>query len=248
VIRSFVQKIKLFSTPRKEFYLFLKSLLGYGPNHLNLYETALIHKSASKLNSQKNLVNNERLEYLGDAILGAIIAEFLYNRFPNEDEGFLTQMRSKLVNRNFLTELTYQIGLNAFIKSNTNNTADKSHIYGDAFEALIGALYLDKGYTRTKEFITKKLLTNYVNLNEVQHTNTNFKSQLIEWSQKNKKDINFETTEHLAGDNRNPSFITVITTDEHPIGQGEGSSKKDSQQKASRQAIRYLKSTEPDSF
>ena len=144
------------------------------------------------------MVNNERLEYLGDAILGSIIAEFLYNRFPNQDEGFLTQMRSKLVNRSFLTELTYQIGLNTFIKSNTNNTAENSHIYGDAFEAIIGALYLDKGYKDTKEFITKKILPNYVDLNQVQHTNTNFKSQLIEWSQKHKKEINFETTEHLV--------------------------------------------------
>lgn len=241
MIRSLVEKIKLFSTPRKEFYLFLKSLFGYAPNHLNLYETALIHKSASKLDSQKNLVNNERLEYLGDAILGSVIAEFLYNRFPNEDEGFLTQMRSKLVNRTFLTELTYQIGLNNYIKSNTNNTAENSHIYGDAFEALIGALYLDKGYKRTREFIIKKLLANYVNLSEVQHTNTNFKSQLIEWSQKNKKEINFETTEHLSGDNRNPSFITVITTDGQPIGHGEGSSKKESQQNASKKALEHLK-------
>jgi len=248
VIRSLVEKIKLFSTPRKEFYFFLKSLFGYAPNHLSLYETALIHKSASKLDTQKNLVNNERLEYLGDAILGSVIAEFLYNRFPNQDEGFLTQMRSKLVNRTFLTELTYQIGLNNYIKSNTNNTAENSHIYGDAFEALIGALYLDKGYKRTREFIIKKLLANYVNLSEVQHTNTNFKSQLIEWSQKNKKEINFETTEHLSGDNRNPSFITVITTDEQPIGQGEGSSKKESQQNASKKALEHLKATDPGSF
>ncbi len=243
MIRSFVQKIKLFSTPRKEFYLFLKSLFGLSPNNLNLYETALTHKSASKIDSQGNMVNNERLEYLGDAILGSIIAEFLYNRFPNQDEGFLTQMRSKLVNRSFLTELTYQIGLNTFIKSNTNNTAENSHIYGDAFEAIIGALYLDKGYKDTKEFITKKILPNYVDLNQVQHTNTNFKSQLIEWSQKHKKEINFETTEHLAGDSKNPSFITVISSDGVAIGKGEGNSKKESQQNASRQAINHLKKT-----
>lgn len=248
MIRSLVEKIKLFSTTRKEFYLFLKSLFGTSPNNLSLYETALIHKSASKLDSQKNLVNNERLEYLGDAILGAVIAEFLYNRFPNQDEGFLTQMRSKLVNRSFLTDLTYQVGLNNYIKSNTNNTAENSHIYGDAFEAIIGALYLDKGYAATKEFITKKLLPSYVDLNEVQQRNTNFKSQLIEWSQKNKKEINFETTEHLEGENRNPSFVTVITTAEDAIGKGEGNSKKESQQHASRKALEFLKQTDPDSF
>lgn len=249
MIRSLVQKIKLFSDPRKEFYLFLKKLFGHAPRHLSLYETALIHKSASKLDSQKNLVNNERLEYLGDAILGAVIAEFLYNRFPAQDEGFLTQMRSKLVNRSFLTELTYQIGLNRYIKSNTNNTSETSHIYGDAFEALIGALYLDRGYETTKEFIVKKILKSYVNLNEIQNTNLNFKSQLIEWSQKNKQEINFETTEHLAADTRNPSFITVVTTtDSAVIGKGEGNSKKESQQNASQKAMEYLKTNRPDTF
>ncbi|PTN08783.1 ribonuclease-3 [Mangrovibacterium marinum] len=215
---------------------------------MTLYETALTHKSASKLDTQGNQVNNERLEYLGDAILGSIIAEFLYNRFPNQDEGFLTQMRSKLVNRSFLTDLTYQIGLNAYIRSNTNNTAENSHIYGDAFEAIIGALYLDRGYRVTKAFIVKKILPSYVDLNQVQHTNTNFKSQLIEWSQKNKQEINFETTEHLSGDSKTPSFITVITSDGLPIGKGEGNSKKESQQNASHQAIKYLKKTDAQSF
>ncbi|MGD9929130.1 MAG: ribonuclease III [Mangrovibacterium sp.] len=248
MIRTLVHKIKLFSTPGKEFYLFLKSLLGRYPGNLKLYETALIHKSASKMDSQRNWVNNERLEYLGDAILGAVIAEFLYNRFPNEDEGFLTQMRSKLVNRSFLTELTYQTGLNNYIKSNTNNTAENSHIYGDAMEALIGALYLDKGYAITKEFITKKLLLEYVNLNEIQHTNTNYKSQLIEWSQKNKKEVNIETTERLTTESRVPCFITVISVNEEIIGQGKGNSKKESQQNASREAILHLKKNDPSSF
>jgi len=248
VIRTLVHKIRLFSSSGKEFYLFLKSLTGRYPGNLKLYETALIHKSASKIDSQRNWVNNERLEYLGDAILGAIIAEFLYNRFPNEDEGFLTQMRSKLVNRSFLTELTNQIGLNNYIQSNTNNTAENSHIYGDALEALIGALYLDKGYAITKQFITKRLLSEYVDLNEVQRTNTNYKSQLIEWSQKNKETINIETTEKLAGDSRTPCFITVINIDEEIIGQGNGASKKESQQNASREALQYLRKKNPASF
>ncbi len=248
MIRTVVQKIKLFSSQGKEFYLFLKSLFGFNPGNLHLYEVALIHKSASKLDSQRNWVNNERLEYLGDAILGAVIAEFLYNRFPNQDEGFLTQMRSKLVNRSFLTELTYQIGLNSYVKSNTNNSIENSHIYGDALEALIGALYLDKGYTVTRQFITKKLLQEHVDLKEIQFTNTNYKSQLIEWSQKNKKEINFETTEHLHGDNRQPCFVSIITIDEEVIGQGKGSSKKEAQQNASGKALDLLRMRDPESF
>ncbi len=248
MIRFLVQKIKLFSSTRKEFYLFLRSLFGIYPNNIHLYETALIHKSASKLDSQKNLVNNERLEYLGDAILGAVIAEFLYNRYPNQDEGFLTQMRSKLVNRSFLTELTFKIGLNNYIKSNTNSTAENSHIYGDALEAIIGALYLDKGYDISKQFIIKKLLSEYVDLELVQHTNTNYKSQLIEWSQKNKKEIDFNTTEHVSGDNRSPIFKSVISIDGDVIAKGEGSSKKEAQQNASKKAIEKMKKDIPETF
>lgn len=237
MIRNIAQQIKLFSSPRKEFYLFLKSLFNITPNNIRLYETALIHRSASKTDSQGNWVNNERLEYLGDAILGAVIAEFLYNRFPNMDEGFLTQMRSKLVNRSFLTELTFQIGLNYYIQSNTNNTGENSHIYGDALEAIIGALYLDKGYQVTRHFIIRKLLLQQVNLDKVQHTNTNYKSQLIEWSQKHKKEINFETEEQTSDDNKQPFFISTVLIEDEVIGKGQGGSKKESQQNASRAAL-----------
>ena len=237
MIRNIAQKIKLFSSRRKEFYLFLKSLFNITPNNITLYETALTHRSASKTDSQGNWVNNERLEYLGDAILGAVIAEFLYNRFPNMDEGFLTQMRSKLVNRSFLSELTFKIGLNYYITTNTNNTAENSHIYGDALEAIIGALYLDKGYQITRQFIIRKLLLQHVDLDEIQKTNTNYKSQLIEWSQKNKKDLNFETIEKITDNNRQPYFISTIKIEEKTIGKGQGSSKKESQQNASREAL-----------
>ncbi len=215
---------------------------------MKLYEIALIHRSASKQDSQKNWINNERLEYLGDAILGAIIAEFLYNRYPNKDEGFLTQMRSKLVNRSFLTELTYKIGLNNFIKSNTNSTSESSHIYGDAFEAIIGAFYLDKGYYATKQFIVKKLLPEYVDLTSIQDTNSNFKSQLIEWSQKVKKEISFETTERPANDIRKPSFISKVLLNNEEISKGDGNSKKEAQQNASEKAIKNLKKIYPTTF
>ena len=240
MIRNIAQKIKLFSSERKEFYLFLKSLFNITPNHIDLYETALTHRSASKTDSQGNWVNNERLEYLGDAILGAVIAEFLYNRFPNMDEGFLTQMRSKLVNRTFLTDLTFQIGLNYYIKSNTNNTAENSHIYGDALEAIIGALYLDKGYQITRHFIIKKLLLHHVDLDKVERTNTNYKSQLIEWSQKNKQEVNFETIEKEIEDGHQPIFISTIEIDNEIVGRGQGNSKKESQQNASREALKKL--------
>jgi ribonuclease-3 len=247
VIRTIVQRIKLFSSSRKEFYLFLRSLLGFYPGNLRIYDIAVIHKSASKIDSQGNFVNNERLEYLGDAILGAAIADFLYNRFPNQDEGYLTQMRSKLVNRSFLTQLTYQIGLNHFIQSNTTSTIESSHIYGDTLEALIGAIYLDKGYMEAKKFITRKLLNNYVNLVEVQNTNTNYKSQLIEWSQKNKKAVSFDTADESKNDGKQPWFIATIEVDNELLGKGTGTSKKEAQQNASKVALDKIKALSEDS-
>ena len=237
MVRKIVQRVKLFSSSRKEFYLFLKDLLGFYPQNLKLYDLAFIHKSASFVDSQGNFVNNERLEYLGDAILGAIIADFLYNRFPQEDEGFLTKTRSKLVNRSFLTKLTFDMGINVFIDSNTTKNIDKSHIYGDALEALIGAIYLDKDYKTAKFFVTKRILSQFVNLNQIEHEDTNFKSQLIEWSQKNKRDVVFNTSEESDDRSKQPIFVATVEIDNKIIGKGSGTSKKEAHQKAAEEAI-----------
>jgi ribonuclease-3 len=241
VVKRIVQRVKLFSSDRKEFYLFLKNLLGFYPQNLKLYDLAFLHKSASSIDSQGNFVNNERLEFLGDAVLGSIIADFLYNRFPQEDEGFLTKTRSKLVNRSILTKLTFEMGLNVFIDSNTTKNIDKSHIYGDALEALIGAIYLDKDYNTAKFFVTKKILPQFVNLNEIEQNDSNFKSQLIEWSQKNKKEIDFETTEESKDSFKQPKFRAVVKIDNKQIGKGTGSSKKEAHQKAAKEALGKLK-------
>lgn len=240
MVRKIAQRIKLFSSPRKEFYLFLKNLIGFYPGNLKLYDIAFIHKSASQTNSQGNLINNERLEYLGDAILGAVMADFLYNRFPQEDEGFLTKMRSKLVNRGFLTELTLEMGLNIFIESNTKSMQDKSHIYGDVLEALIGAIYIDRDFQAAKYFITKRILSQYVNLNKIEKDDTNYKSQLIEWSQKHKREVKFETIEETPEGNKQPTFISIVEVDSQEIGRGTGSSKKEAQQNAARETLKIL--------
>ncbi len=241
MVKRIVQRVKLFSSDRKEFYLFLKDLLGFYPRNLKLYDLAFMHKSASIIDSQGNFVNNERLEFLGDAVLGSIIADFLYNRFPQEDEGFLTKTRSKLVNRTFLTNLTFKMGLHVFIDLKTTKNIDKSHIYGDALEALIGAIYLDKDYQTAKFFVTKKLLSQFVNLNEIEQSDTNFKSQLIEWSQKNKKEISFETTEESNENSKQPKFKTVVKINNKQVGKGMGTSKKEAHQKAAREAFEKLK-------
>lgn len=240
MVRRIVQRIKLFSSNRKEFYLFLKNLIGFYPQNLKLYDLAFLHKSASTIDSRGNFVNNERLEFLGDAILSAVIADFLYNRFPNEDEGFLTKTRSKLVNRTFLTKLTYDMGLDVFIDSNTTKNIDNSHIYGDALEALIGAIYLDKDYMTAKYFVTKKILSKFVNLTEIEQNDLNFKSRLIEWSQKHKKDLLFDTTEEFNDKTKQPKFTTVVKIDDKKIGYGTGTSKKEAHQNAARQALDKL--------
>ncbi len=222
--------------------MFLKDLIGFYPSNLKLYDLAFIHKSASVTDSQGNLVNNERLEFLGDALLGAVIAEFLYNRFPQQDEGFLTKTRSKLVNREILTHLMHDMGLKVFMTSNTISNIDKSHIYGDALEALIGAIYLDTDYKTTKYFITKRILSEFVNLTEIEQKDSNFKSQLIEWSQKNKQEVVFETNEEPVTDKfKQPIFIARVLVEDKELGKGTGTSKKEAHQNAARETLKIIK-------
>lgn len=241
----FLNKVKLLSPERKEFYFFLKRLIGYSPKSLGIYEVAMIHKSLSKQGLNNNLINNERLEYLGDAILGSIVAEFLYNRFPTQDEGYLTQMRSKLVNRAFLTQLAKNLGLDIYISSSINNHTKNSHIYGDAFEALIGALYIDHGYRKTKEFIIKRLIPSHIDLQAVENKNDNYKSQLIEWAQKNRKELQFHTNELPPLENgKMAGFAASITCEGSKLGKGKGLSKKEAQQNAAQVAYEKIISEE----
>ncbi|MDA3880618.1 MAG: ribonuclease III [Prolixibacteraceae bacterium] len=243
MIRSFYQRIKLFSRNEgKEFYLFLKDVIGIYPSNSRLYDIAFTHRSASVTDSLGTPINNERLEYLGDAVLGAIVAEFLYKRFPQRDEGFLTQMRSKLVNRTFMSELMIEMGLDQFVRSRKIGNKAVSSIYGDALEALIGAIYLDKGYETSRHIVVKKILNVYVDLNKVEEVDQNFKSQLIEWGQKNKVEIDFKTSEEITN-NKNNLFTTTVIIDNETKGKGVGISKKVSQQNAAHEA---LKKIDPD--
>lgn len=240
MISSLYHRIKLFSNKRKEFYLFLKDVLGFYPGNTKLYDIAFIHKSASITDSLGNQINNERLEYLGDAILGAVVAEFLYKRFPQRGEGFLTQMRSKLVNRSFLSELMQDIGLDKFVKSRQFRNNVATSIHGDAFEALIGAIYLDKGFEKARYVIVKRILSEHVDLVKVEEEDSNYKSQLIEWGQKNKQEVSFNTIEDEAANNKNLVFITDIEIENEIVGKGYGSSKKESQQKAAMEALKKI--------
>jgi len=187
-----------------------------------------------------NVVNNERLEYLGDAVLGTIVAEYLYNRFPFKDEGFLTQLRSRVVNRSFLTQLTFKMKLNRYVISNANSVSESSHLYGDLLEAFIGAIYLDCGYAVTKQFVIKKIFNQHVDIQEMERNDNNFKSQLIEWGQKMKQEVEFKTVNNPDTGSEKMPFISEACIDGKVMGKGEGFSKKEAQQNAAQQALEKL--------
>lgn len=240
MIRNLIYKIKLFSSTRKGFYSYIRGLTGHSPIKFKLYDIAFIHKSASYVDKMGNVVNNERLEYLGDAVLGTIVAEYLYNRFPFKDEGFLTQLRSRVVNRSFLTQLTFKMKLNRYVISNTNSVSESSHLYGDLLEAFIGAIYLDCGYAVTKQFVIKKIFNQHVDIQEMERNDNNFKSQLIEWGQKMKQEVEFKTVNNPDTGSEKMPFISEACIDGKVMGKGEGFSKKEAQQNAAQQALEKL--------
>jgi ribonuclease III len=244
VIRNLRYHIKLFSSPRKEFYSYIKYLTGHSPLKFKLFDIAFIHKSASYVDKMGNTVNNERLEYLGDAILGTIVAEYLYNRFPFKDEGFLTQLRSRVVNRSFLTQLTFKMGLNRFVVSNANSVSESSHLYGDLLEAFIGAMYLDSGYAVTKKFVIKKIFNQHIDIREMEKVDNNFKSQLIEWGQKTKQEVEFKTINNPDPRSEKMPFVSNACIEGKVLGTGEGYSKKEAQQNAAQHALEKLSAEE----
>jgi len=225
--------------PEKKFKKQLRRILGFAPRNYSLYQLALIHRSASGKFSKRHDIHNERLEFLGDAILDSIIAEHLYSRFPDKDEGFLTQLRSKIVNRDTLKRLAIQIGIGNIIIARMTKDNHKS-LYGDALEAIIGAIYLDRGYKKTRNFILNRLLGNHINIETLCETEVDFKSRIIEWGQKNKKDINFNCQEQLNGDNKTPVFVSHLLIFDDIVGMGMGKSKKEAEQNAARQAIQMI--------
>ena len=218
-----------------------KEILGFKPGKEELYQLALIHKSAAKKASGNPGINNERLEFLGDAILDSVIAEHLYKKYPLKDEGFLTQLRSKIVNRETLKRISIKIGVANLVISKVPNENHKS-VYGNALEAIIGAMYLDKGYKRTKKFILKRIVDHHINLDKLAETEIDFKSRIIEWGQKNKKDINFTCREEFNGDNNIPVFVSHVLIFDQIEGIGSGLSKKEAEQFAARQALKNIES------
>lgn len=216
-------------------------MLGFVPGNLSLYRLAFRHKSVAQ-NVKKGVKNsNERLEFLGDAVLGSVVAEVLFKLYPFEDEGFLTELRSKIVNRSNLNQLARKLGFEQLIQYDSRmvNSTRQGSLLGDAFEALIGAIYLDKGYDFTKNFLVNHIIKSHIDIHKLEQTETNFKSKLIEWCQRHGKDITFELIENKDGES-NKLFTVQASIDGEIMGQGKEFNKKNAEKLAAEKACEAL--------
>ncbi len=220
----------------------VRNITGITPLQLDLYHLAVRHSSIAQENKKGIRESNERLEYLGDAVLGTVIADYLFKKYPFKDEGFLTEIRSRLVNRESLNNLGRKVGIDEVINFDNRRHGRFSHksLYGDALEALIGAVYLDQGYRKSQKFILNKLILPYFDIEEVVKMNPNFKSTLIEWSQKENKLLEFRIVEVKHHGNHR-EFTARVYIDEEEYGTGFGFSKKKAEQDAALKTCETLK-------
>ncbi|WP_239058203.1 ribonuclease III [Bacteroides sp. 214] len=202
-----------------------------------------MHKSVSVRSEKGRYLNNERLEFLGDAILDAIIGDVVYSHFEGKREGFLTNTRSKIVQRETLNQLAVDIGLDKLIKYSNRSSSHNSYMYGNAFEAFIGAIYLDQGYYQCKKFLEERIIGKHIDIDKLSRKEVNFKSKLIEWCQKNKVAVSFELIEQSLDAESNPIFHTEVMIEGISAGKGNGYSKKESQQNAAEMALKQIKSS-----
>ena len=226
---------------RREFGARLRKIIGFKPGNLRLYEIAFIHRSASYKLPDGQRINNERLEYLGDAILDAILSDYLFEKFPDASEGFLTKIRSRIVNRDVLNNLAVSMGINKILISNISSVHSTRNLYGDALEALIGAVFIDKGFRKTKKLFIRKVFNKYLNLDRIVRTDTDYKSMVFEWVQKNKANLIFTYNEEYDFDSRKSVFTTTLFINKDEFGKGQGDSKKEAEQEASSQALKRIK-------
>ena len=222
----------------KVFVRELAKILGFVPTNLHIYKRAFTHKSQASQNPKSKYypTNNERLEFLGDAILDSVTAEYLFRKYPAQDEGFLTQMRSKMVNRKSLNNIATQMGLDIFLRQLGSSRISQTML-GNTFEAFVGAIYLDVGYKRTKKFIINRMLRQYMDIHLLETVNTNYKSQLLEYSQKHNKTITYDVIDHYRTKNNRERFKIAVLINGDPVATAEDFSKKSAEQKASEIAL-----------
>jgi len=216
----------------------LKSITGVTPNNLKLYELALRHSSYNRKGT-KQPYDNQRLEFLGDAILGAVVADYLYQKFPDKDEGFLTNLRSKIVSRKSLNRVAVNLRLHKYLKKNLDQNKPAHSIYGDAFEALIGALYLDRGINLARYFIINKIIKEYWSDSKLEDHIISYKSALIEWAQKEKIDYSFDVINQW-GQKHELNFEVGVFFDKEQVATGKGTSKKRAEETAAKIAYDQL--------
>ena len=238
---NFIDRIRLPFRKDKELYAAFHEILGFYPHRIKYYKQALQHKSAATRGRKGEAEHNERLEFLGDAILEAITSDLLYHRFKGQREGFLTNTRSKIVQRETLNRLSREMGLDRLIHSNAHSANHNSYMGGNAFEALVGAIYLDRGYDACMHFMRKRILGQLVNVEKVAQKEVNFKSKLIEWAQKNRMQVEFRLVEERKENGSSPVFVTRIVIEGLDCESGTGYSKKESHQLAARETLKQLK-------
>jgi len=220
--------------------MMIDDMFGFVPHNIELYKLALIHKSASLVLENGQSVNNERLEFLGDAVIETVTSDYLFIEYPGRDEGFLTQLRSKIVSRQSLNMLAVRLGLDKQVISNDRASVIQKHIYGDAFEAMMGAIYLDQGYEFVNRLLINDIYGRFLNLDELISSETDYKSRLIEWCQKNHRRIVFRTGHDKDYAASHPVFYATVLVDGLEVGHGSGDSKKEAEQQAAYSVAEYM--------
>ena len=238
---NLIDRIRLPFRKEKELFSAIYEITGFYPRNIEFFKLALMHRSVSKRNAKGRPLNNERLEFLGDAILDAVVGDIVYRHFDGKREGFLTNTRSKLVQRETLGRLAQEMGLIQLIKSSDHSTSHNSYMGGNAFEALVGAIYLDRGYQACMKFMKKRILKQLINIDKVAYKEVNFKSKLLEWTQKNRVRMEYRQVSQSKDNSGSPVFECVVIIEGIEGCKGKGYSKKESQQMASKDTLQRLR-------
>lgn len=240
-IKDYIERLRLPFRDEKELRQSLSDIMGFYPHNIQYYKVALTHKSSGQRNDKGKPLNNERLEFLGDALLDAVVGHIVYEHFEGKREGFLTNTRSKLVSRETLGKLAQEMGLTELIQCNGSQRSHNSYMAGNAFEALVGAIYLDQGYDAVMRFMKKRILAQMVNIDKVAYKEVNFKSKLIEWTQKNRVKMEFNMLKQSKDENGSPIFRFQVTIEGVEGGKGQGFSKKEAQQECAKETLQRLR-------